>query len=422
MTEGEQIRDSWRTKFREVRETTTRLVAPLSPEDTVVQSMPDVSPTKWHVAHTTWFFETFVLEQYERNFAPHHDAFRVLFNSYYNGVGEQFSRANRGMLSRPTLAECSEYRSDVDSRIDRLIERCSIDDLPVICSLVEVGLHHEQQHQELLLTDILHVFSINPLEPAYSPARAPGEVSGVHGEWIAFEGGMRSIGHEGSGFCFDNELPRHEAYIRPFELGSRAVNCAEWITFINDGGYERPELWHSAGWADVCGKKWSAPLYWKRVDGEWTVLTLNGRRAVFPNAPMTHISWFEASAYANWVGGRLPSEQEWELASRSAPLEGNFLESGALHPVAGAVSVSSKLTGMFGDTWEWTSSSYDPYPGYRAPEGAIGEYNGKFMCSQYVLRGGSCVTSKSHIRPTYRNFFPPSSRWQFSGMRIARDA
>jgi formylglycine-generating enzyme required for sulfatase activity len=413
--------------------------------------MPDVSPTTGHAAHTTWFFETFLLERFEPKFEPHHEAFRVLFNSYYNCVGEQFSRAHRGTLSRPTLAECTEYRAAVDARIDRLIERCPMDDLSVLFSLVEVGLHHEQQHQELLLTDILHVFSVNPLEPAYidaSPAAssaasqaassaalsaAPSAASPAApsaaptprspGQWVPFAGGMRSIGHEGNGFCFDNELPRHEAFIRPFELGSRAVNCAEWITFMNDGGYERPELWHSAGWAEVCENKWSAPLYWKPVEGEWTGLTLNGRRPVSPNAPVTHVSWFEASAYASWAGGRLPSEQEWELASRGVSVNGNFLGSGALHPVPGAAEPGeSTLTGMFGDTWEWTASSYDPYPGYRAPEGAIGEYNGKFMCSQYVLRGGSCVTSQSHVRPTYRNFFPPDARWQFSGVRIARDA
>lgn len=423
MIEGAPDRDEWRRNFQDVRGTTARLIAPLSPEDTVVQSMPDASPTKWHAAHTTWFFETFLLERFEPNFAPHRDAFRVLFNSYYNAVGEQFPRAHRGLLSRPTFDECCEYRTAVNDRIDRLIECCPVDDLPVVCSLIEVGLHHEQQHQELLLTDILHVFSVNPLEPAYLPAKPGEQTEGARGQWVKFEGGMRPMGHAGGGFCFDNELPRHEAFIRPFELGSRAVNCAEWIAFIDDGGYGRPELWHSAGWAECCGAKWSAPLYWKAVDGEWTVLTLRGRRPVDANAPVTHISWFEASAYANWAGGRLPSEQEWELASRGVAVEGNLLRSGSLHPVPGKPeSGPNDLIGMFGDTWEWTSSSYDPYPGYRTPEGAIGEYNGKFMCSQYVLRGGSCVTPQDHVRPSYRNFFPPDARWQFSGVRLARDA
>ena len=378
--------------------------------------MPDVSPTKWHAAHTTWFFETFVLERFEPGFRPHHPSFRVLFNSYYNGVGEQYSRPDRGLLSRPTLSETQAYRRTVTDRVTTLVDSCPGDDLPAIASLIEVGIHHEQQHQELILTDVQHVFSVNPIEPVYREAARP--TSPVNDAvWCEFAGGMVPIGYDGDGFSFDNELPRHEAWVRPFALATRPVTCGEWLTFIKDGGYQRPELWHSAGWAAAQEGGWRAPLYWRDDDGTWTAFGLHGRRAIDLAAPIVHISWFEASAYAAWAGARLPSEQEWELASASAGAHSNFADGGWHRPV---MPTGSGLVGMLGGSWEWTASSYDPYPGFRAAPGALGEYNGKFMCGQYVLRGGSCATPESHIRPTYRNFFPPEARWQFSGVRLAK--
>ena len=409
-------RHSLLRRFRTARAATDALIGPLQPEDTVVQSMPDVSPTKWHAAHTTWFFETFVLERFEPSFQPHHESFRVLFNSYYNGVGEQYSRADRGLLSRPTLDETKEYRSAITRRVLSLLEACPDSDLSEISSLIEVGIHHEQQHQELLLTDILHVFSVNPLEPTY---REGVEIqSSTHeSDWLGFSGGMLDVGHPGDGFSFDNECPRHAAWIRPFELRTHPVTCGEWAAFIDDDGYRRPELWHSAGWAAVTENDWRAPLYWRQEPDGWTTFTLHGRREIDPAAPVTHVSWFEASAFAAWANARLPSEQEWETASARTKSRGNFVESGWLEP---ALQAEAKLAGMLGSVWEWTSSSYDPYPGYCAAPGALGEYNGKFMCGQYVLRGGSCLTPESHIRPSYRNFFPPEARWQFSGLRLAR--
>ena len=409
--------------YRRVRSLTEQLAEPLSPEDCAAQSMPDASPVKWHLAHTTWFFETFVLEQAGsdyRPYAPHH---RVLFNSYYNCVGEQHPRPRRGMLTRPALGEVMAYRAAVDAQLEALLAK-GPDALGELAAVVELGLHHEQQHQELLLTDVKHLLAQNPLRPAYRadlPEPAAAEAP-AHG-WRRIDSGIRSLGHDGGGFRFDNETPRHDALIQPAELGSRLVTNAEFLDFIDDRGYARPELWLSDGWATVQERGWGAPGYWERVDGAWQLLTLGGPRPLAPAEPVCHVSYYEADAYARWAGARLPSEMEWEVAARERPLVGNFVESGLLHPApAGASGASRGPAQLFGDVWEWTRSAYAPYPGYDPPAGALGEYNGKFMCNQQVLRGGSCASSRSHLRATYRNFFYPDARWQFSGIRLARDA
>jgi ergothioneine biosynthesis protein EgtB len=404
-------------RYRSVRQKTLELAAPLSAEDCALQSMPDASPVKWHLAHTTWFFETFLLEQQPRyrRFDP---AYRVLFNSYYDAVGDRHPRPERGMLSRPGVDEVLAYRRHVDNAMWRLI---STQKFPQ--SLVELGVQHEQQHQELILTDLKHLLSRNPLKPAYqkqwplTPIRARAQ------RWIAFEGGLHEIGHAGPEFAFDNEMPRHRVWLEPFEIASHPVTHGDFLRFIEDGGYRRPQHWLSAGWDLVLGRGWQAPLYWERIGSGWHTFTLHGMVPVDPNTPICHVSFFEAEAYARWAGGRLPTEAEWELASRGAPREGNFLESSALHPLASREDpAAGTLSQAFGDVWEWTRSEYAPYPGFRAAPGAVGEYNGKFMSNQYVLRGGSCATPQSHIRSTYRNFFPADARWQFSGVRLARDA
>ncbi len=411
-------------RYREVRSSTLRLVRPLSAEDCAIQSMEDASPAKWHLAHTTWFFETFVLERVVPEFRPFDDSFRVLFNSYYNSVGEQHPRPRRGMLSRPSLETVVAYRASVDDQIEELLERGPDAET---ARVVEIGLHHEQQHQELLLTDVKHMLSCNPLRPAYDARIKPQLGRSGAFEWHRYEEGLREIGHGGGGFAFDNETPNHRAFLNAFELASRPATNGEFIAFMEDGGYERPELWLSDGWALAQREGWRAPLYWKRrdEDGAWTLLSLAGPWEVDPEAPVTHLSFYEADAFASWSGARLPSEAEWEVAAREVPVEGNFVESGLLHPVPGPAP-GARPPGapgqLFGDVWEWTASAYAPYPGYVAPPGALGEYNGKFMCSQLVLRGGSCATPRSHLRPTYRNFFYPHQRWQFSGVRLARDA
>jgi ergothioneine biosynthesis protein EgtB len=408
-------------RYRSVRGLTRALAAPLSPEDCVVQSMTDASPVKWHLAHTTWFFETFVLARHDPRRTPFHPAFRVLFNSYYNGVGERHPRPERGLLTRPSLAEVLSYRESVDAEVLRLLEEGRLD--PELRALVELGTHHEQQHQELILTDVKHLLSCNPTRPAYQRNWPLTAVHGRTTHWIRFGEGVRQVGHDGEGFAFDNEFPRHAVWLDDFEIASHPVTNGEFLRFIEDDGYRRPELWLSAGWDAVSNRGWRAPLYWEHGPEGWFTFTLHGMAPIEPNTPACHLSFYEAEAFARWAGARLPTEAEWEVAVAGVPREGNFLESGALHPLAlqGEASTGT-IAQAFGDVWEWTRSDYAPYPGFRAAPGAVGEYNGKFMSNQYVLRGGSCATPASHIRSTYRNFFPADARWQFSGVRLARDA
>jgi len=406
-------------RFRAIRAATETLAAPLSPEDCALQSMPDASPVKWHLAHTSWFFETFVLAPHLHDYAAFDPAFRVLFNSYYNGVGDKHPRPERGLISRPSLTEVHDYRAHVNRAMDRLFSESLS---PPVTALIELGLQHEQQHQELILTDVKHLLSRNPLKPTYRSRWPLQQVKPQRVAWHAFAGGLATFGHRGPGFAFDNEGPAHEVFVAPFELASRPVTHGEFAAFMEDGGYQRPELWLSLGWEVVQTRGWRAPLYWERREQGWQTFTLHGMADIDHHTPVCHISFFEADAYARWAGGRLPTEFEWELAARDVAPTGNFLESGALHPMPLVEEVSSQRPlQMFGDVWEWTRSDYAPYPGFHPTEGAVGEYNGKFMCSQYVLRGGSCATPASHIRATYRNFFPPDARWQFSGLRLARD-
>ncbi len=381
--------------YRAVRAHTEALAAPLSPEDALAQSMPDASPAKWHLAHTTWFFETFVLEHHEPGFRPHVPAYRVLFNSYYNAVGEQHPRPQRGLLTRPTLDEVRAYRAAVDARVLALLPRLPQDAL----QLVELGLHHEQQHQELLLTDVLHLFSCNPLKPAYREAETPAEAPASPLQWHAVDEGVVEIGHAGGGFAFDNERPRHRVFVGRYEIASRLVTNAEYAGFIEAGGYRDPALWLSDGWAWAQSSGRAHPLYWQRGgDGGWRAFGLAGLRPLAAHEPVLHLSYYEADAYARWAGARLPTEAEWEHAAATCP----------------------ELRQLTSHAWQWTSSAYLPYPGFAPDEGAVGEYNGKFMVNQMVLRGGSLATPPSHLRVSYRNFFPASACWQFTGVRLAR--
>lgn len=393
-------------QYGAVRRRSLMLAGPLSDEDCGAQSMPDASPIKWHLAHTTWFFETFVLEPYEAAFAPFNPAFRFLFNSYYNGIGERHPRAQRGLLTRPSMAEVRAYRENVDRRMLALLA------LAPIGELVALGLQHEQQHQELMLTDVKHLLAQSVLLPAYldTPLAAGGAAPAL--AWQRVEGGLAEIGHEGDGFCFDNELPRHRVYVAPFELAARLVTNGEYLAFIEAGGYRDPGLWLAEGWDAVCQQRLAHPLYW-RLDahGRWHEFTLHGEVALDPARPATHVSLYEAAACAHWMGARLPTEAEWELAARGA-----LPATGELHPAV----ARSGLDQLFGACWQWTSSSYAPYPGYACASGALGEYNGKFMLNQYVLRGSSCATPAGHARASYRNFFPAHARWQFTGLRLAR--
>jgi ergothioneine biosynthesis protein EgtB len=406
--------------YRHVRAQTLALAEGLSEADCQVQSMPDASPLKWHLAHTTWFFETFVLERHTPAFKPFDPAFRVLFNSYYQGVGDQHPRAQRGLVTRPGLREVLAYRRAVDERVAALLESAAA--TPGIVELVTLGMNHEQQHQELILTDLLHLLACNPLAPVYRPAPAPAEPPAAPLRWRAHEGGLVDIGHTGTGFAFDNETPRHRQWLQPFEIASRCVTRAEWAAFIADGGYRQHRWWASAGWDWVQRERIAAPLHER---GEGQAFTLHGLLALPPDAPAAHLSWFEADAFARWwsaqhsgdAPARLPTEAEWERAAEGdgavAIAQGQFADDGLLHPRATA--------SLLGSVWQWTASPYTPYPGFRPWAGAVGEYNAKFMVNQMVLRGGSCATPRSHIRTSYRNFFPTEARWQFTGLRLARD-
>ncbi len=403
-----------RERFFAVRARTLQLAQPLSAEDCALQSMPDASPVKWHLAHTTWFFETFVLAPAIPGYRPFHPEFRSLFNSYYVGVGPRHPRPQRGLISRPSFDDILAYRCHVNARIAALMDAGA----PAWDALIELGIQHEQQHQELILTDLKHLLSCNPLDPVYLEARPIPQGQRMPQHWQSLPDGIRRIGHEGDSFCFDNELPRHRVFLDAFDIATRPVTNGEYADFIADGGYERHDLWLSEGWDQRHAQGWQAPLYWRREAAGWTVFTLHGRRVPEPSAPVCHVSFFEADAYARWAGARLPTEAEWESYAATQQLAGHFAEAGVFEPRAPA---AAGATQVFGDVWEWTRSAYEPYPGYRSAPGAVGEYNGKFMSNQYVLRGGSCATPHSHIRASYRNFFPATARWQFSGIRLARD-
>lgn len=381
-------------RFNSVRAASVQLAAPLSDEDCTVQSMPEASPVKWHLAHTSWFFETFVLETFEPDFAPFDPAFRVLFNSYYNEVGEKHPRPQRGMLTRPGRDRVMAYRENIDARMRALLAH----PVPAACmELCELGLQHEQQHQELILTDVLHLLAQNPLYPAYDSTRA--EPAAADSGWAEFNAGLTQLGHDGDGFCFDNELPRHRVFLEPYALAAGLVTNGAFLRFVEDGGYRNPALWLSEGWDFIRAHDITHPLYWRQLNGAWHGFGLAGLRRLLPGAPVLHISYFEAAAFALWAGARLPTEAEWEHAAREKP----------------------ELPQLFGTAWQWTSSAYAPYPGFRAAAGAVGEYNGKFMVNQYVLRGSSLATPEGHARLSYRNFFPTNARWQFSGLRLAKD-
>ncbi len=405
-------------RFRQVRQTSETLCQSLEVEDYVIQTTPEASPVKWNLAHVTWFYETFILKVHAKNYQDFHSQFRFLFNSYYEQVGRYFPRPQRGLLSRPTVKEVYRYRAYVDEQMLLLFETASEEQWQDIVFRLMIGLNHEQQHQELLLTDLKYNLAFNPLRPAY---RDDLKLSQQHDapplKWFEFAGGLDFIGFAGAGFAFDNESPRHQVFVQPFKLASRLVTNGEFIEFIEDNGYQRPELWLSDGWSTLKQTAWNAPLYWEKIENVWWQMTLGGMRKVALAEPVCHISYYEADAFATWQAKRLPSEIEWEIAARTLAMEGNFREQDFLQPIA--APQTEGLLQMFGDVWEWTHTPYTPYPNYRPQTGALGEYNGKFMCNQMVLRGGSCVTPNDHIRVTYRNFFYPHERWQFKGFRLA---
>ncbi|HEX6979605.1 MAG TPA: ergothioneine biosynthesis protein EgtB [Alphaproteobacteria bacterium] len=407
-------------RFSRVRAFTEQLASCLTPEDQTIQSMPDVSPTKWHLAHTTWFFETFLLEPHDAGYEVFDARYGFLFNSYYEAVGPRHPRPQRGLLSRPGVDDIMRYRRHVSTAMERLIAHAADESWQAIAPLVEIGIAHEEQHQELILMDIKHVFSCNPLRPAYKASAPAARAALSQQGWTSYAGGLEEIGHGGGGFAFDNEGPRHKVWIEPFRLANRPVTCGEYLAFIEDGGYRRPELWLADGWAAVNSRGWEAPLYWERHDGKWLIFTLSGLRSLDPAEPVCHVSYYEADAFARWAGKRLPTEAAWETAAATLPVAGNFADRGLFHPQSALQAEG--LVQMFGDVWEWTSSSYGAYPGFRPAAGAIGEYNGKFMANQMVLRGGAAVTPPDHVRATYRNFFYPDARWAFSGIRLAEEA
>ncbi|MDA8043757.1 MAG: ergothioneine biosynthesis protein EgtB [Actinomycetota bacterium] len=404
-------------RYGDIRSLTERLAEPLSAEDQTVQSMPDVSPTKWHRAHTSWFFETFILRPFGAGYEEFHPDFAFLFNSYYEAAGPRYARSQRGCVSRPGCAEVREYRRHVDHHMEQVIS-----DGPDerVAPLVELGLNHEQQHQELLVMDIKHVLSMSPVDPVYRPSRSsrstPNPAAAVPAaDWVEHDGGLVEVGHDGCGFAYDNEGPAHAVHLAPFALADRLVTCGDWMEFVDAGGYRRPQLWLSDGWAAVQTQGWEAPLYWSRVDGGWTVYTLGGRRLVDPDEPVCHVSYYEADAFAAWAGARLPTEFEWEAVAAGQPVSGQLSSLDGVHPRP------QHQASFYGEAWAWTSSAYQPYPGFAPVAGAVGEYNGKFMVNQQVLRGGCCATPDGHIRPTYRNFFPASARWPFAGVRLAKN-
>lgn len=416
-------------RFRAVRTRSEALAAPLSAEDQVIQSMTEASPVKWHLGHTTWFFETVILKAHVPGYEPYDDRLPYLFNSYYEALGPRHPRPQRGLLTRPSLAAVQAYRGHVDDAVEGAIAGVGEESWQTWRGLLELGLHHEQQHQELILTDIKHALSLNPLLPPYAsdllaeagPVPSPAPVPPL--SWLEHPGGLGEIGHSGTGFAYDNERPRHRRWLEPFRLADRPVTCGEYRAFMAEGGYRRAEFWLSDGWAAVQEQGWEAPLYWHRVDDDWWVYTLGGCRPLDPREPVVHVSFYEAGAYAAWAGKRLPTEAEWEVIAAGHPVEGHFAGPGtSLHPrpLGGAGEASSHR--LFGDIWEWSASAYEPYPGFRPMPGAVAEYNGKFMVNQLVLRGGSCATPEGHVRATYRNFFYPTARWQFSGIRLAEDA
>jgi ergothioneine biosynthesis protein EgtB len=415
------------TDFWRVRAATEQLCAPLGVEDYVVQAMADASPAKWHIAHVTWFFETFLLKPFLDDYAPTHPAYEYLFNSYYNGAGPQFSRPNRGLLTRPTVAEIYEYRRHVEEGVEALVEAADPAQLQNLAPILTLGLHHEQQHQELLLTDLKYNLWCNPLRPAYHDTLIPRGSPVDPLRWRSFDGGMAAIGHRGDGFAFDNEGPCHEVLLQPYRVASRPVTCAEFLQWMEDIGYGRHDLWLSEGWSTVREQGWDSPLYWERRDGQWQIFTLSGMQSVDPAAPVCHVSYFEADAYARWAEKRLPTEHEWEHGAQEEPVEGHFVDEGICEPVAAGLTRGPtgpegdppRLDQLYGDVWQWTQSAYLPYPGFRPMPGALGEYNGKFMVNQMVLRGGSCATPRGHVRPSYRNVFRPADRWQFMGIRLA---
>lgn len=419
LTAPEGARSHLLARFARVRAASEALAARLTPEDQTIQSMPDVSPTKWHLAHVTWFFETFLLRPYRTGYRVFDPAYAYLFNSYYEAAGPRHPRPQRGLLSRPSSDDILRYRRHVTDAIAELVAHADGDVWAKVAPLLTLGVAHEEQHQELLLMDIKHVFSVNPLKPAYKTPTPSRRTHARPLAWSAFAGGLVEIGQSGAGFAFDNEGPRHKQWLEPYRLASRLVTCGEYLAFMADGGYGRPELWLSDGWAVALSRGWDAPLYWERRDGAWMLFTLSGLRALDPAEPVCHVSFYEADAFARWAGKRLPTEAEWEVAAADARLDGNLADRGILHPVAAA---SDGLTQMIGDVWEWTASPYVPYPRFRAAGGAIGEYNGKFMANQMVLRGGCAVTPPDHVRVTYRNFFYPDARWAFSGIRMAEHA
>jgi ergothioneine biosynthesis protein EgtB len=422
LKEEKQTAETLLTQFTAVRQQTEALTAPLNPEDQMVQSCPEASPAKWHLAHTSWFFETFVLSPYLEGYRSLHPQFRNLFNSYYNAVGPQPEKTLRNTFSRPTLAEVQTYRRYVDEHIHKLLSARELPEDQL--KIVELGFHHEQQHQELIVTDIKHAFWTNPLHPAYQRGSETAESAEAIPPQKAqtYQEDLYEIGSEASRFHFDNESPRHKVLVSDFRFGTRLVTCGEYLAFIEDRGYARPELWLSDGWKAVEAHRWCAPLYWEKIGREWFQFTCLGVRKLDEREPVCHVSYYEADAFARWAGARLPTEFEWEVAASQLEVDGNLLESGRFHPTVARSTQEDKPSQVFGDVWEWTASAYLPYHGYKASAGALGEYNGKFMCNQMVLRGGSCITPKSHIRASYRNFFTPETRWQFAGIRLADDS
>ncbi len=411
---------SIKTRLFQTRNMSDELALSLSDEDQVVQSAVYASPTKWHLAHTTWFFEAFILSEYVDGYKRYNDDFEYCFNSYYNAIGDRHPRPVRGLLTRPSAQEVRDYRSYVDEQLNKLLANYKGDIPQALKNLLLLGINHEQQHQELLLTDILTVFAVNPLRPAYmNPSPREVDTNFVELDWIKYEGGLVDIGYKGSDFSYDMEGPVHKHYLQPYKLANRLTTNGEWLEFIEDGGYETVSLWLDDGWYKVQSEQWNAPLYWERKKDQWFKMSLRGLQPVDPAAPVANISYYEADAFARWAGKRLPTEFEWETAARDLPVKGNTLGSKAFRPLPAVPKETETPVQMYGDVWEWTQSPYMPYPGFRPDEGAIGEYNGKFMSNKFVLKGGSCATPDGHIRSTYRNFFCPEERWQFMGLRLA---